>query len=111
MLPSAPVVMTIVFGGAGRMKCSVIQIATRRSSRNDPYVSARSRQETCEILKRGMKGFGTLAALAVGFPTRARTWDLRINSSTRQTQVVDYGPPSLAKNRSVTPKTLCFARF
>src|SRR2546427_730718 len=75
MLPSAPVVMTIVFGGAGRMKCSVIQIATRRSSRNDPYVSARSRQETCEILKRGMKGFGTLAALAVGSPTRARTWD------------------------------------
>src|SRR2546421_12799028 len=75
MLPSAPVVMTIVFGGAGRMKYSVIQIAARRSSRNDPYVSARSRQETCEILKRGMKGFGTLAALAVGPPTRARTWD------------------------------------
>src|SRR5205809_2984432 len=80
MLPSAPVVITIVVGGAGRMKCSVIQIATRRTSRNDPYVSARSRHETCEILKRGRKCLGTLAALAVGSPTRARTWDLRINS-------------------------------
>ena len=51
-----------VFGGAGRMKCSVIQMATRRISTNDPYVSARSRHETCEILKRGMKDLGNSAS-------------------------------------------------
>src|SRR2546423_11907173 len=80
MLPSAPVVITIVFGGAGCTKCRVIHITASSSSTNGPYVSAASRQETCEILKRGISGFRTLAAREVGSPTRARTWDLRINS-------------------------------
>src|SRR3989442_13313306 len=83
MLPSLPAVITIVLGGAGRMKCKVIHTTTISNSTKGPYVSARSRHETCEILKRGMKVFGTLAALAVGSPTRARTWDLRINRNLR----------------------------
>src|SRR5437763_4783693 len=79
MLPSAPLVITIVLGGAGFTKCSVIQKTIRTSSRNGPSVSARSRHEMREILKLGI-GLRTLVKRAVGSPTRARTWDLRINS-------------------------------
>src|SRR5437763_11316504 len=80
MLPSAPLVITIVSGGAGCMKCSQIHTTAISSSTNGPYVSAASRHEIWEILKRGMSGLRTLVAREVGSPTRARTWDLRINS-------------------------------
>src|SRR3954463_960226 len=80
MLPSAPLVMMMVSGGAGCTKCSVIHTATMTSRTNGPSVSARSRHEIWEILRRGMSGLRILAALEVGSPTRARTWDLRINS-------------------------------
>src|SRR5437764_5589034 len=78
MLPSAPLVITIVSGGAGCMKCSPSHTTAISSSTNGPYVSAASRHEMWEILKRGMSGLRTLAE--IGSPTRARTWDLRINS-------------------------------
>src|SRR5688572_31884710 len=60
MLPSAPLVITIVSGGAGCTKCSVIHTTETSSSRNGPYVSAASRNETWRVLKRGMKGLRTL---------------------------------------------------
>src|SRR5919197_764703 len=80
MLPSAPLVMTIVLGGAGFTKCSVIQKTIRTSSRNGPSVTARSRHEMREILKLGRIGLRTLVKRAVGCPARAQPWDVRISS-------------------------------
>src|SRR5438034_11239803 len=51
MLPSAPLVITIMLGGAGCTKWSVIQSVTITSSTNGPTVSARSRHDTREIFK------------------------------------------------------------
>src|SRR2546421_9440100 len=73
MLLPPPLVITIVLGGAGCTKCSVIQSTASSSSRNGPYVRAASRQEMREILKRGISAFRTLAAREVGSPTRARS--------------------------------------
>src|SRR5512138_2373671 len=53
MLPSAPLVITIVVGGAGFTKRSVTQSATIRRSTNGTSVSAASRHETVEMRKRG----------------------------------------------------------
>src|SRR2546422_5839885 len=67
MLPSVPLVITIVSGGAGRTKRSAIQNATSTSSTNGPTVSARSRQETREILKPEMR-----MRESIGLPLRQR---------------------------------------
>src|SRR5438105_11710704 len=69
MLPSAPLVITIVSGGAGCMKCSPIHTTAISSSTNGPYVSAASRQEIWEILRRGMRRLRTLiVSLRAGAP-------------------------------------------
>src|SRR5919202_4773787 len=62
------------------MKCSVIQNTKSTSTTNGPYVTATSRQEMPEILMRGISALRTSGTRVVGSPTRARTWDLRINS-------------------------------
>jgi len=62
MLPSAPLDMTMVVGGAGRMKCRVSASTTTMTSRNGPYVSAASRQEMREICS-GRNGLRTARIL------------------------------------------------
>ena len=53
MLPSAPLVITIVVGGAGFTKRSVTHSTTISRSANGTSVSAASRHETAEMRKRG----------------------------------------------------------
>src|SRR5438045_3273486 len=66
MLPSAPLVRTIVSGGAGCTKCSAIQSTAITTRTNGPSVSARSRHEICEILRRGMSRLRMLATAGEG---------------------------------------------
>jgi hypothetical protein len=44
-----------------------------------------------------------IAAMWIGSPTRARTWDLRINSTILAAFTQRQGPPSLAKARQAMP--------
>src|SRR5215467_8162874 len=53
-LPSGPLVMMIVPGGAGRTKWTAIQMATTLTSRTGPRDATRSRHETREI-RHGMR--------------------------------------------------------
>src|SRR5580765_7807615 len=53
MLPSAPLVITIVVGGAGFTKRSVTHSTASSRSTNGTSVSAASRHETPEMRKRG----------------------------------------------------------
>ena len=87
MLPSAPLVITIVSGGAGCTKCNVTHTTTISNSRKSPYTSAASRHETWEILKRGMNGLRMLAERVVDSPstTLAATRILR-ERGTKPTQ-------------------------
>ena len=87
MLPSAPLVITIVSGGASCTKCNVTHTTAISNSRKSPYTSAASRHETWDILKRGMNGLRMLAERVVGSPstTLAATRILR-ERGTKPTQ-------------------------
>ena len=58
MLPSAPLVITIVVGGAGFTKRSVTHSTASSRSTNGTSVSAASRHETPEMRKRGTNTMG-----------------------------------------------------
>src|ERR1051326_7536975 len=80
MLPSAPLVITIVVGGAGFTKRSVTHRITLSSSANGSSVSAASRHETVEMRKRGTN------TMEKRLPAQART------SGSDSTPLVHAGP-------------------